>query len=86
MAMTNTFVVIDCKQRKTVLATPSARKAQSVLCKGLKVEVWIDNIHIETIYSRQMEKFKPFTLQEKQWIARKQRKAEERNKRRKHGK
>lgn len=84
--MANVFVVIDCKQRKTILATPSARKAQSVLRKGLKVEVWIDNIHFETIYSKQLEKFKPFTLQEKQWIGRKQKYAEERNRRRSHGK
>ena len=86
MAMTNTFVVVDCKQRKIVLATPSARKAKSVLRKGLKAEIWIDNIYFDTVYSKQMDKFKPFTLQEKQYIERKQKKAEERNKRRKRGK
>lgn len=84
--MANAFVVIDCKQRKTVLATLSARKAQSVLRKGLKVEIWIDNIHFDTVYSKQVEKLKPFTLQEKQWIGKKQKRAEERNKRRKYGK
>ena len=84
--MANAFVVVDCKQRKTVLATLSARKAMCVLRKGLKVEVWVDNIYIDTIYSTQVEKFKPFTLQEKQYIERKQRMAEKRNKRRKSGK
>lgn len=84
--MANVFVVIDCKQRKTILATPSATKAQSALKKGLKVEVWIDNIHFDTIYSKHLEKFKPFTLQEKQWIGRRQKYAEGRNRRRNHGK
>ena len=77
--MANVFVVINCKQRKTIIATLSARKAKSMLQKGLKVEVWIDNIHIETIYSKESQKFKPFVLQEKQWIGKKQKKAEERN-------
>lgn len=86
MAMTNTFVVIDCKQRKTVLATPSASKAKCVLRKGLKVEIWIDNIHFETVYSQQLDKLIPFTLQEKQYIQRKQKHAEKRNRRRKSGK
>ena len=66
--MANAFVVIDCKQRKVVLTTLSARKAECVLRKGLKVEIWIDNIHFDTVYSKQADKFKPFTLQEKQYI------------------
>lgn len=84
--MANAFVVIDCKRRKTILATLSARKAQNMLAKGIKVEIWIDNIHFDTVYSRQADKFKPFTLQEKQWIGKKQKRAEERNKRRRSGK
>ena len=86
--MSNVFVVIDCKKRKTVLATPSARKAMCVLRKGLKVEIWVDNIHFDTVYCypQHLVKLNPFTLQEKQYIGRKQKKAEERNKRRKHGK
>lgn len=76
----NVFVVVDCKQRKTVLATPSARKAQCVLRKGLKVEIWVDNIHFDTVYSNEADKFMPFILQEKQYIGRKQKRAEERNK------
>lgn len=84
--MANAFVVIDCKQRKVVLTTLSARKAECVLRKGLKVEIWIDNIHFDTVYSKQADKFKPFTLQEKQYIERKQKRAEERNRRRRHGK
>lgn len=82
--MANAFVVIDCKQRSVILATLSARKAEATLRKGLKVEIWIDNIHFDTVYSKQIEKFKPFTLQEKQYIERKQRQAEKKNKRRKY--
>lgn len=82
--MGNAFVVIDCKQRKTVLATLSARKAEETLRKGLKAEIWIDNIHVDTVYSKEKEKFQSFILQEKQYIRRKQKRAEERNKRRKH--
>ena len=84
--MANAFVVVDCERRKIVLTTLSAYKAQCVLRKGLKVEIWIDNIHFDTVYSKQVEKFKPFVLQEKQYIGRKQKRAEERNKRRKYGK
>lgn len=80
--MANVFVVVDCKKRKPVLATPSARKAMSTLKVGVRIEVWVDNIHIETIYSKQPEKFKPFVLQEKQYIGRKQKRAEERNRNR----
>jgi hypothetical protein len=84
--LANVFVTIDCKQRKVVLTTLSARKAQSVIRKGLKVEIWIDNIHFDTVYSNQIKKFQSFILQEKQYIGRKQRLAEEKNKRRKRGK
>lgn len=84
--MANAFVVIDCKQRKTILATLSAQKAKCVLRKGLKVEIWVDNIHFDTVYSNQVDKLKPFTLQEKQWMSKKQKRAEERNKRRRCGK
>lgn len=78
----NVFVVVNCKQRKVILATPSARKAQSMLKQGIKIEIWVDNIHFDTAYSKQSEKFKPFVLQEKQYIGRKQRKAEKRNRQR----
>ena len=84
--MANAFVVVDCKSRKIKLTTLSARKAINMLEKGIRIEVWIDNIHFDNIYSRERDKMKPFLLQEKQFIGRKQKKAEERNKRRKSGK
>lgn len=82
--LANVFVVIDCKQRKVLLTTLSARKAQNTIKKGLKVEIWVDNTHFDTIYSKQIEKFKPFIAQEKQYIGVKQKMAEKRNKQRKH--
>lgn len=81
--MANAFVVVDCKQRNVVLTTLSARKAKCTLRKGLKVEIWIDNIKFDTVYSTQANKFESFTLQEKQYIERKQKRAEKKNKKRK---
>lgn len=48
--MMNTFVVIDCKDRKNVLVTNSARKAKDKFYVGAKIEVWNNGIRIETIY------------------------------------
>ena len=84
--MSNVFVVVNCKKRKTILATPSANKALGALTKGIKIEIWVDNIFFDVAYSWQSQKLKPFVLQEKQYIGRKQKRAEERNKRRKRGK
>lgn len=78
--MANTFVVYHCKKRKVLFATPSARKARDMLQKGLKVEVWVDNAHADTIYSKEFKKFQPYVTQEKEYIGRKQKAAELRNK------
>ena len=52
MANYNTFIVVDCKTRKTILATSSARKANGLLKTGTRVEVWNSNKKVETIYER----------------------------------
>lgn len=86
MAKYNTFVVYDCKKRKNLLVTSSARKAKGELHTGIKIEVWNENIHIETIYLKTMRGLDKYVSKEKQYIAKKQTKAELRNKRRKgHG-
>lgn len=77
-----TFVVYDCKRHKNILITHSARKAKYELHTGIKVEVWSDNACVETIYASKLDKFKPYVQREKEYIGQKQRKAEERNKRR----
>lgn len=83
--MSIVFVVIDCKKRKTVLATPSASKATRALKEvksGLKVEVWDDHACVMVVYSKDFHKLDPYIQLEKQYIGRKQKRAEERNKRR----
>lgn len=86
MAKYNTFVVYDCKRRKNLLVTSSARKAKGELHVGVKVEVWNENTYIETVYARTMRGLDRYISEEKQYIAKKQAKAELRNKRRKgHG-
>lgn len=86
MAKYNTFVVYDCKKRKNLLVTSSARKAKGELHVGIKVEVWNENTYMETIYARTMRGLDKYIQEEKQYIAKKQAKAELRNKRRKgHG-
>lgn len=84
MAKYNTFVVYDCKRRKNLLVTSSARKAKKELHVGVKIEVWNENMHIEKIYFKTKENLEKYINEEKQYIAMKQAKAEKRNKRRKH--
>jgi len=90
MANYNTFVVLDCKKRKPILVTSSARKANKFLKTGIRIEIWNENEKLETIYesTKRREKYplKPYIDMEKEHIKRKQEKAEEKNKRRKtHG-
>lgn len=86
MTKYNTFVVYDCKRRHNLLVTSSARKAKSEMCKGIKVEVWNENTHIETIYNKHLNRIDKYITLEKQYIAKKQMKATQRNQRRKqHG-
>lgn len=86
MAKYNTFVVYDCKKRHNLLVTSSARKAKSEMYKGIKVEVWNENVHIETIYNKHLNRIDKYISLEKQYIAQKQMKATQRNQRRKqHG-
>ena len=84
MANYNTFLVIDCKARKPVLVTSSARKARNEFRKGRRVEVWNDNIILETIRYTDLRKEKdpllPYLKKEMEYIGQKQKRAEARNK------
>lgn len=84
MAKYNTFVVYSCKSRKNLLVTSSARKAKEMLCAGLKIEVWNENTFIERIYFKTRKSLERYISEEKQYIAAKQAKAEQKNKRRKY--
>lgn len=81
--MAAVFVVVDCKKRRPILATPSARKATGTLKNvksGLRVEVWDDHICVTIAYPKDLYKLDPYVQLEKQYIGRKQKRAEERNK------
>lgn len=80
--MSNIFIVCDCKCRKNILITPSARKAKKQLHVGTKIEVWNDNTLVEYIYAKDSEKMDKYIDMQKQYIGEKQAKAEQRNKRR----
>lgn len=84
MAKYNTFLVVDCKTRKPLLTTSSARKANRLLTTGVRVEVWNDNKKVETIYDadrkNETNPLSPYIALEKEYIRKKQAKAEERNK------
>lgn len=84
----NTFVVYDCKKRKVMMVTSSARKANGLLTKGIKIEVWNRNDLVEEIYVNKREKFpmKPYVDAERKYIAEKQLRHEEKNRRRTNGK
>lgn len=87
MANYNTFVVVNCNTRKPILTTSSARKANAELTVGVRVEVWNSNERIEVIheYDKRREKYPlaPYIQQEREYIRKKQEKAEQRNKNRK---
>ena len=86
MANYNTFVVIDTKKRKTLLTTSSARKANSLLTTGFRVEVWNGNTKVEVIYERDKRReanpLGPYIQLERAYIRAKQAAAEQRNKQR----
>lgn len=81
MANYNTFIVVDCKSRKSILTTSSARKAARQLQSGFRIDVWNDNQKIETVYAKDHTPMKPYIKAEKEYIRQKQARAEERNKR-----
>lgn len=83
MARYNTFLVYDCKKRKNLLITSSARKAKNKLCVGTKIEVWNDNSCIEVIYAKDIKNLGKYINLEKEYIGSKQSAAELKNKRRK---
>ena len=83
MANYNTFIVVDCKSRKSILTTSSARKSSRLLQTGFRIDVWNDNQKIDTIYAKDRAPMKPYIDAEKEYIRQKQARAEERNKRRK---
>ena len=83
MANYNTFIVVDCNSRKSILTTSSARKSARLLEKGIRIDIWNNNKKIKTVYSTDRTPLKPYIELEKDYIRRKQKRAEERNKRRK---
>ena len=81
MANYNTFIVVDCKSRKSILTTSSARKSASLLQTGNRIDVWNDNAKVLTVYAKDRLLIKPYIEAEKEYIRQKQARAEERNKR-----
>ncbi len=82
MANYNTFNLIDTKTRKTVFTTSSARKCKKQFVKGHRIDVWNGNKLVEKIYDRNFKEINKYVRLEKEYVARKQKAAEERNKRR----
>ena len=83
MANYNTFVVVECKDRRTVLVTSSARKASRLLQTGIRIEVWSNNSFVEVFYERdrrgQGNPLRPYIEKERDYIREKQARAEKRN-------
>lgn len=80
MAKYNTFVVQSTKTGRALLVTSSARKVENLpLVTGLRVEVWNENVKVETIHFRTREKLKVYIAAEKAYIRTKQSHAERRN-------
>jgi hypothetical protein len=89
MANYNTFLVVNCKTRRPTLVTSSARKARDAFGKGVRVEVWNENRRVETIrftdLRTERHPFAPYIQQEMDYIADRQRRAEQKNRRRNGG-
>lgn len=83
MANYNTFALVDTKTKKIKLITSSARKSKKVFTKGCRIEVWNANAVKEVIYNKNLDNIEKYIRTEKEFIARKQKKAEARNKKRK---
>jgi hypothetical protein len=83
MANYNTFIVVDCNSRKSILTTSSARKANGMLATRYRVDVWNNNEKVLTVYQKTKELMKPYIEAEREYIRQKQARAEERNKARK---
>lgn len=82
----NSFVVVDCKKRKTVFVTQSARKAREALTPGFRIEVWNSGYKVETIYYKDIIFMSEYCIAEKEYIKQKQHNHEMRNERRRcHG-
>ena len=78
----NTFVVIDCKRRLNLEVTSSARKANSMMRTGVKIEVWNCNGLVETIHATEKEHrpMQPYINAEREYIANKQKRNQHLNK------
>ena len=87
MADYNTFLVVDCNTRKPIITTSSARKARQELRTGVRIEVWNNNVLVKRIYESDRrngtDPLSPYVAMEREYIRRKQAKAEARNKARK---
>lgn len=83
MANYNTFIVVDCNSRKSILTTSSARKATKLLQTGVRIDIWNNNAKTCTVYETTKGLMKPYIESEKEYIRQKQARAEERNKLRK---
>lgn len=83
MANYNTFQLFDTKSRKTIIITSSARKCKQEFEKGMRIDVWNENVLTEVIYARNLADIDKYIRMEKEYIARKQAAATERNQRRK---
>jgi hypothetical protein len=80
MANYNTFVLIDCYSKKSLLITSSPKKVFKRMSRGMRIEVWNNNELVEKIYNYNLNNLKPYLKLEEDYIRKKQKKAEMRNK------
>ena len=78
----NSFVVADCRAKKNVLVTQSAKKARDAMRPGLRIEVWNSGRLVEKIYHKDLIFMSEYCIAEKEYHRQKQRNHEMRNERR----
>lgn len=82
MADYNTFAVIDCKSRKNVLVTSSARMAYARLKTGYRVDVWNNNALTRSIYAKNRRDMSVYLEAERLYHREKQQRRERFNRQR----
>lgn len=85
MANYNTFNLIDTKSKRVIITTSSARKCKKEMQTGRRIDIWNDNTLIDVIYMKNIKDINKYVELEKAYIARKQQRATERNKKRRAG-
>ena len=76
------FNVVNVNTRKSIMITGSPSKAETLLQKGIRIEVFKNNFYLETIYAHRNKNIKKYLKREKEYHRFKQKSKENKKKKR----